>query len=57
MASTVGETVRQLHVALREYVEAAYHIGHPSLVGLRRELLDKEGVIAREPFFESTPRY
>ena len=57
MAGMVGETVKGLHAALQEYIEAAYHIGHPTLVDARRELLKTEGVIAGQPFFESTPRY
>jgi Lhr-like helicase len=56
-ALTVDETVRALHRALRDYIEATYHISHPALVLERRELLDDPGVIAQRPFFESTPRY
>lgn len=57
MALTVGETIQQLHRALREYVEAAYHISHPMLVKQRRELLEQPGVIHQRPYLESTPRY
>lgn len=56
-ALTVVETVTELHRALRDYIEATYHISHPALVADRRMLLDTDGVIAQRPFFESTPRY
>src|ERR1700758_3400355 len=57
MALTIGETVRQLHLALRDYIEATYHMGHPTLVEQRRALLEKPGVIHQRAFLESTPRY
>ncbi|HWG33970.1 MAG TPA: DEAD/DEAH box helicase [Gemmatimonadaceae bacterium] len=56
-ALTVDETIRELHRALRDYIEATYHLSHPALVRDRGELLDDPGVIAQRPFFESTPRY
>ena len=57
MRRTVGETIAQLHHALRDYIEAAYHIGDPELIRQRRALLNARGVIHQEPFIESTPRY
>ena len=54
---TIGETVDQIVCALRDYIEATYHIGNPSLVAQRRELLQEEGVLFRRPYIESTPRY
>jgi ATP-dependent helicase YprA (DUF1998 family) len=57
MALTIGETVRQLHLALRDYIEATYHVSHPTLVEQRRELLERPGVIHQRAFIESTPRY
>src|SRR4051812_25701457 len=57
MALTIGETTKQLHRALRDYIEAAYHVGHPTLVAQRSAILDQEGVIHRRPYLESTPRY
>src|SRR4051812_40769604 len=57
MSLTIGETVQQLHRSLRDYIEAAYHIGHPFLVAQRRTLLDEVGVIHQRPYLESTPRY
>lgn len=57
MSLTIGETVEQLHDALRDYIEATYHISAPSLVEQRRELLQRIGVIRQKPYLESTPRY
>ena len=54
---TIGETVGQLHRALRDYIEAAYHISDPTLVEQRRRLLERPGVIHQRPYLESTPRY
>jgi ATP-dependent helicase YprA (DUF1998 family) len=54
---TIGETIQELHGALREYIEAAYHISNPELVAQRREMLDALGVIHQRPYLESTPRY
>ena len=56
-APTIDETITKIRSALREYIEATYHIGHPTLIEQRRTLLDEEGVIFRAPFIESTPRY
>ena len=57
MTLTIGETTQQLHRALRDYIEAAYHVSHPTLVDQRRALLDQVGVIHQRPYLESTPRY
>jgi ATP-dependent helicase YprA (DUF1998 family) len=57
MSLTIGETVQQLHHALRDYIEATYHVSHPKLVEQRRQLLEDIGVIHQRPFLESTPRY
>ena len=56
-APTIDETITKIRSALRDYIEATYHIGHPTLIEQRRTLLDEEGVIFRAPFIESTPRY
>lgn len=56
-ALTIAETIDEIRTALREYIEATYHIGHPSLIRQRQLLLDKEGNTFRAPFLESTPRY
>lgn len=57
MSSTIGEAVQELHESLSDYIEATYHIGHPSLVDQRRRLLQQPGVISQEAYIESTPRY
>lgn len=57
MALTIGETIQQLHRALRDYIEATYHVSHPTLVAQRRRLLEEPGVIHQRPYLESTPRY
>jgi len=57
MATSIGETIEELRQALREYIEATYHISHPILIRERARLLNQEGVIYQRPFLESTPRY
>jgi hypothetical protein len=57
MSLTIGETIQQLHCTLRDYIEATYHVSHPTLVAQRRELLEESGVIHQRPYLESTPRY
>lgn len=57
MALTIGQTTQQLHRALRDYIEATYHVSHPTLVSQRRAVLDRVGVIHQRPYIESTPRY
>jgi ATP-dependent helicase YprA (DUF1998 family) len=54
---TILETAEQLHTALRDYIEATYHISHPSIISQRRRLLDEPGVIHQRPYLETTPRY
>lgn len=57
MSTTIQETIDRLHSSLKEYIEATYHIGAPSLINQRRTLLDRTGVTHQEPFLETTPRY
>ena len=57
MFLTIGETIQQLHRALQDYIEATYHVSHPTLVAQRRKLLKEPGVIHQRPYLESTPRY
>lgn len=57
MAMTIGETIQKLHRALLDYIEAAYHVSHPTLVAERRALLEEPGVIHQRPYLESTPCY
>ena len=56
-ASTIAETIDDIQSALREYIEATYHVGHPTIIEQRRQLLLTEGVLFKAPFIESTPRY
>lgn len=56
-APTIGETVAEMQAALREYIEATYHVGHPTVIQQREQLLKTERVLYREPYIESTPRY
>ena len=57
MALTIGETIEQLRRALTDYIEATYHVSHPTLVAQRRQVLEQLGVIHQKPYLESTPRY
>ena len=57
MVLTVGETAQELLGSLGDYLEAAYHVSHPTLVEQRRQILSEPGVIHQRPYFESTPRY
>lgn len=54
---TIGQTITDIREALRDYIEATYHISNADLVAQRRELLEREGVLFRAPYIESTPRY
>ena len=56
-APTIAETITKIQAALRDYIEATYHVGHPTLIQQRQVLLKEEGVLFRAPFIESTPRY
>ncbi|MEK7471850.1 MAG: DEAD/DEAH box helicase [Patescibacteria group bacterium] len=57
MTTSIGETIEELRRALRDYIEATYHISHPMLIKQRAAILDEEGVIYQRPYLESTPRY
>ena len=54
---TIAQTADEIRNALREYIEATYHVGHPSLIRQRQVLLDQQGNTFQTPFLESTPRY
>jgi hypothetical protein len=54
---TIAETIEDIREALRDYIEATYHVGSPGLVRRRKRLLDRPGVIFQAPYIESTPRY
>ena len=53
--ATLGDSVASIRAALQDYIEATYHIGHPSLVAQRRALLDQEGV-SSAPHTSRAPR-
>ena len=55
--STIQQSIEQIHGALRDYIEATYHISANSLIARRKALLDRPGVIHQVPYLESTPRY
>ena len=57
MPLTIIETIQQMQGALQDYIEATYHISHPTLVAQRQEILRTPGVIHQHPYLESTPRY
>ncbi len=57
MSATIQQTIDELRHTLTDYVEATYHIGHPSMVAQRRRLLEELGGIFQIPYLESTPRY
>ncbi|XHB98865.1 DEAD/DEAH box helicase [Nitratireductor sp. ac15] len=54
---TIKETIENLHGSLSDYIEATYHISAPSLIAQRQRLLERDGVIHRVPYLESTPKY
>jgi ATP-dependent helicase YprA (DUF1998 family) len=47
----------ELRVQLQRDIEAQYPVRHASVVAERHALLETPGVIAQEPFIESTPGY
>ena len=57
MSLTIIETMQEMQGALQDYIEATYHISHPTLVVQRQEILRTLGVIHQRPYLESTPRY
>lgn len=57
MSKTIQETIRELHQALKDYIEATYHISAKTLIEQRQELLSLPGAISQVPYLESTPRY
>ncbi len=54
---TIQQSIEQLHGALRDYIEATYHVSAKSLIDRRKALLNVPGVIHQVPYLESTPRY
>ena len=54
---TINATISKIGEALREHIEAEYHISDEGIIRQRRALLKQPGVIVQEPYLESTPRY
>ncbi|WP_419916700.1 DEAD/DEAH box helicase [Candidatus Poriferisodalis sp.] len=54
---TISATISRIGGALREHIEAEYHISDETIIRQRRALLEQPGVIVQEPYLESTPRY
>ena len=54
---TIDQTIGRLQHALRDYIEATYHVSDAGMVASRKALLDQPGVIHQQPYIESTPRY
>ncbi len=57
MTPTINETIDELRQTLTQYIQATYHVGHPTLVRQREALLSERGGIFQIPYLESTPRY
>jgi Lhr-like helicase len=53
----VKEIAQRIHLRLRRYLEAQYHIRNSALIEERRLLLDEPGGISQRPFIEVTPSY
>ena len=53
----VNEVAKRIHLRLRRYLEAQYHIRNSALIEERRMLLEEPGGIAQRPFIEVTPSY
>jgi ATP-dependent helicase YprA (DUF1998 family) len=51
------ESIERLHLRLREYIEAVYHIADEGILDQRSALLDDEGVLRQPAFIESTRAY
>jgi ATP-dependent helicase YprA (DUF1998 family) len=52
----VRTEIEHMWEALASYIEATYHLSHPTVVSLRRDLL-RRGAISQIPYIESTPAY
>jgi ATP-dependent helicase YprA (DUF1998 family) len=57
MTATIQQTIDELRETLTDYIEATYHIGHPTMVAQRQRLLSTVSGIFQVPYLESTPRY
>lgn len=53
----VNEIAQRIHLRLRRYLEAQYHIRNSALIEEREMLLKEPGGISQRPFIEVTPSY
>ena len=53
----VNQIAHRIHLRLRRYLEAQYHIRDTNLIKERELLLAEPGGISRRPFVEATPSY
>ncbi|WP_141593605.1 DEAD/DEAH box helicase [Myxococcus sp. AB056] len=53
----VNEIAQRIHLRLRRYLEAQYHIRNSAIIEERRILLEEPGGISQRPFIEVTPSY
>jgi ATP-dependent helicase YprA (DUF1998 family) len=53
----VYEIAQRIHLRLRRYLEAQYHIRNSALIEEREMLLKEPGGISQRPFIEVTPSY
>jgi hypothetical protein len=53
----VNDISQRIHLRLRRYLEAQYHIRNSAVIEERRMLLEEPGGISQRPFVEVTPSY
>lgn len=51
------QSVEDLHLRLKAYIEAVYHVADTGILDQRAELLGRDGVLRQPPFIESTRQY
>ena len=57
MQFTPSQTTAHLKESIASYLESQYRISHPLVFDERAALLRQRGVIAQDPFIESTPAF
>ena len=57
MQFTPSEAAAHLKESIASYIESQYRISHPLVFAERSALIRKQGVIAQDPFIESTPAF
>ncbi len=57
MPFTPSETTAHLKESIASYLESQYRVSHPLVFDERAHLLRQPGVIAQDPFIESTPAF